>query len=108
MIEEEEDEEEQDSSHQSPPPKQPTPKIVDPAKVKSNIKQAMEKGAETRFEGQQMVLRSIFDHSLVEAQKEVPAIQTDMLFEQEFMLTQEFSMMKIKPASQKAQEAKLT
>ena len=55
-----------------------------------------------------MVLRSLFDHSLVEAQKEVPAVQTDILFEQEFMLSQQFSIMKIKPQSQKEMEAKLT
>ncbi len=48
---------------QSPPPKPIAAKVVDPVLVKTNVKKALEKGAETRFEGQQMVLRSIFDHS---------------------------------------------
>ena len=101
-IEEEEEVEEEEESVASPEKMVPTLKLED---LKSKVKEAVKKmvAVDTnkytanQADGQQMVLKSMFDHPELEVRERLPKIRQDMQLAQEGLLKNEFENLKIVP-----------
>ena len=65
--------------------------------MKAHLKKIFEQEA-SKYDGQYMVLKSLFDHPEYEVKDRLPTLQTEAYIQKDELLKKEFANLKINPA----------